>query len=123
MPCVLLQFLVTRCDNYSLDCRRKAFYSLASHCETTKFELRASANGATGSNLRREPPQLSLRLGSTLQNGSMSLREAMAHLGHGSKTIHLAYSEKAEVVTLPLEYYEDVKRRKLAEFKNSAAIQ
>lgn len=55
------------------------------------------------------------------KTAGMPLREAMAHLGHGSKTIHLAYSERAEVVTLPLEYYEDVKRLKLVAFQNSAA--
>jgi len=42
----------------------------------------------------------------------MPLREAMAHLGHGSKAIHQAYSEKADVVTFPLEYYEKMKRQK-----------
>jgi hypothetical protein len=41
----------------------------------------------------------------------MPLREAMAHLGHGSKAIHLAYSQQAEVVSLPLEYYEKAWKR------------
>ena len=51
----------------------------------------------------------------------MPLREAMAHLGHGSRAIHQAYSEKAEVVTLPLEYYEAIRQKKIIEFNRSAA--
>lgn len=51
----------------------------------------------------------------------MPLREAMAHLGHGSKAIHQAYSEKAEVVTFPLEYYEMVKRKKEKELQKQMA--
>ena len=31
----------------------------------------------------------------------MPLREAMAHLGHGSKAVHYAYSDQAEIVSLP----------------------
>jgi hypothetical protein len=51
----------------------------------------------------------------------MPLREAMAHLGHGSKAIHYAYSEKAEIVTLPLDYYEGVRQKKIIEFARTAA--
>jgi hypothetical protein len=51
----------------------------------------------------------------------MPLREAMAHLGHGSKAIHYAYSEKAEIVTLPLEYYEEIRQKKIIEFTRTAA--
>ncbi len=47
----------------------------------------------------------------------MPLREAMAHLGHGSKAIHEAYSEKAEIVTLPLEYYEKQWKEKIMQFQ------
>jgi len=47
----------------------------------------------------------------------MPMREAMAHLGHGSKAVHHTYSASAEVITLPLEYYEAVKRRKEEEFR------
>jgi len=47
----------------------------------------------------------------------MPLREAMAYLGHNSKAIHQAYADKIEVVTLPLEYYEEVRRKKVIEFK------
>jgi hypothetical protein len=51
----------------------------------------------------------------------MPLREAMAHLGHGSKAIHQAYSEKAEIVTLPLEYYEKKRMENVIEFTRMAA--
>ncbi len=50
----------------------------------------------------------------------MPLREAMAHLGHGSKAIHLAYSDKAEVVSLPLEYYERQWKEKIVQFQQVA---
>lgn len=51
----------------------------------------------------------------------MPMREAMAHLGHGSKAIHMAYSDKAEVVSLPLEFYEKQWREKIIEFTKTAA--
>ena len=47
----------------------------------------------------------------------MPLREAMAHLGHGSKAIHQAYSQQADVVTFPLEYYEKMKRQREEELR------
>src|SRR5258707_8160154 len=47
----------------------------------------------------------------------MPLREAMAHLGHGSKAVHQAYSESAEIVTLPLEFYEKQHRDKILQFR------
>ncbi|HEY8965544.1 MAG TPA: tyrosine-type recombinase/integrase [Candidatus Methylacidiphilales bacterium] len=50
------------------------------------------------------------------KNAGMPLREAMAYLGHTSKAVHSAYAEKSEVVTLPLEYYEEAKRKKIVEF-------
>ena len=50
----------------------------------------------------------------------MPLREAMAHLGHGSKAIHLAYSEQAEVVNLPLAFYEKQWKEKIIQFKQMA---
>ena len=40
----------------------------------------------------------------------------MAHLGHGSKAIHVAYSDGAEVVTLPLEFYEKQYKEKILQF-------
>ena len=51
----------------------------------------------------------------------MPLREAMAHLGHGSKAIHLAYSQQAEVVSLPLEYYEKAWKEKIVQFRRAAS--
>ena len=50
----------------------------------------------------------------------MPLREAMTHLGHGSKAIHLAYSQQAEVVSLPLEYYEKAWKEKIVHFHQTA---
>jgi integrase len=50
------------------------------------------------------------------QMAGMPMREAMAHLGHSSRAIHQAYSDKAEVVTLPLEFYENQWREKLQNF-------
>jgi integrase len=55
------------------------------------------------------------------KTAGMPLREAMAHLGHGSKAIHQAYSEKAEIVTLPLEYYEKKRMENVIEFTRMAA--
>lgn len=51
----------------------------------------------------------------------MPMREAMAHLGHGSKAIHHAYSDKAEVVSLPLEFYEKQWKEKIIQFTKSMA--
>jgi hypothetical protein len=51
------------------------------------------------------------------KTASMPLREAMAHLGHGSKAVHQAYSASAEIITFPLEYYEEIKRRKDEELR------
>jgi len=46
----------------------------------------------------------------------MPEREAQAHLGHGSKAVHWAYAQGAEVVSLPLEHYEAIKDKKLLAF-------
>lgn len=51
----------------------------------------------------------------------MSEREAMAHLGHGSRAVHRAYARNAERVTLPLEYYESIKDKKLIDFQAAAS--
>jgi len=51
----------------------------------------------------------------------MPLREAMAHLGHGSKIIHHTYSAQAEVVSLPLEFYEKQWKEKIVQFAKSVA--
>lgn len=55
------------------------------------------------------------------QTAGMPEREAMAHLGHGSKAIHRAYARSAERVTMPLEWYEDQKSKKLVEFQKTIA--
>lgn len=47
------------------------------------------------------------------KEAGMPEREAMAHLGHGSKAVHRAYARAAERVTLPLEYYEALREEKL----------
>jgi integrase len=46
----------------------------------------------------------------------MPEREAQAHLGHGSRAVHRAYARNAEIVTLPLDHYEEVKATKLLPF-------
>jgi len=51
----------------------------------------------------------------------MPLREAMAHLGHGSKAVHSTYSAKAEVVSLPLEFYEKQWKEKIIQFAKTVA--
>jgi integrase len=56
------------------------------------------------------------------KTAGMPLREAMTHLGHSSRTIHQAYSEKAEAVTFPLEYYEEVRRKKEKEMRAQMQI-
>lgn len=53
----------------------------------------------------------------------MPEREAMAHLGHGSRAIHRAYARNADRVTLPLEYYEAVRDKKLIDFPATATAQ
>ncbi len=50
----------------------------------------------------------------------MPIREAMAHLGHESRAIHLTYSAQAEFVILPLEHYEAEKRQKIVQFDATA---
>jgi integrase len=44
----------------------------------------------------------------------MPLREAMAHLGHGSSAVHRAYAGAAQAVVLPLDFYENQRREHLA---------
>lgn len=50
------------------------------------------------------------------KSAGMPEREAMNHLGHKSKAIHAAYGRRAGVTTLPLEYYEMQKTKKIIEF-------
>jgi len=45
----------------------------------------------------------------------MPEREAQAHLGHGSRAVHRAYAKAGTAVTLPLEYYEQLKERKIVD--------
>jgi hypothetical protein len=47
----------------------------------------------------------------------MPEREAMAHLGHGSKAVHRAYARAAKRVTMPLEWYEQQRRAKLLDLQ------
>lgn len=51
------------------------------------------------------------------QTANMPEREAMAHLGHGSKAVHRAYARSAERVTMPLEWYESQTSKKLIDFQ------
>jgi hypothetical protein len=53
----------------------------------------------------------------------MPLREAMAHLGHGSKAVHQAYAESAEIVTLPLEFYEKQFKAKILQFATQLGLE
>ena len=47
------------------------------------------------------------------QDAGMPEREAMAHLGHGSKAVHRAYARAADRVTMPLDWYENQKAQKI----------
>ncbi|MEI6702919.1 MAG: tyrosine-type recombinase/integrase [Deltaproteobacteria bacterium] len=51
------------------------------------------------------------------QKAGMPEREAMAHLGHGSKAVHRAYARAADRVTMPLEWYEDQIAKKLIDLQ------
>lgn len=53
------------------------------------------------------------------QRAGMPEREAMAHLGHGSKAVHRAYARSADRVTLPLEHYEALRQKMLSEVGSS----
>jgi len=50
------------------------------------------------------------------RSAGMPEREAMNHLGHKSKAIHAAYGRRASITTLPLEYYEAQKAKKIVLF-------
>lgn len=50
------------------------------------------------------------------RSAGMPEREAMNHLGHKSKAIHAAYGQRASITTLPLEYYEAQKAKKIVLF-------
>lgn len=51
----------------------------------------------------------------------MPLREAMNHLGHKSRAVHIAYSGGAQVAVLPLEFYEAQKEQKIVQFTATQA--
>jgi hypothetical protein len=51
----------------------------------------------------------------------MPEREAMAHLGHGSKAVHRVYAKAADRVTMPLEYYEEQASKKLIDLSAELA--
>lgn len=51
------------------------------------------------------------------QKAGMPEREAMAHLGHGSKAVHRAYARAADRVTMPLEHYEAMREKKLIDLQ------
>ena len=51
------------------------------------------------------------------QEAGMPEREAMAHLGHGSKAVHRAYAKSANRVTMPIEWYEEQKSKKLIDIQ------
>lgn len=57
------------------------------------------------------------------QAAGMPEREAMAHLGHGSKAVHRAYAKAADRVTMPLEYYEEQASKKLIDLSAELAKQ
>lgn len=52
----------------------------------------------------------------------MPEREAKAHLGHKSSAIHYGYAKGAQIVTLPLEFYEQQKAQKLNEFSTEREV-
>lgn len=55
------------------------------------------------------------------QAAYMPEREAMAHLGHGSKAVHRAYACSGDRVTMPLEWYEHQMNKKLIDFQAELA--
>jgi len=55
------------------------------------------------------------------QRAGMPEREAMAHLGHGSKAVHRAYARAADRVTMPLEWYEEQSSKKLINLQDELA--
>ena len=46
-------------------------------------------------------------------SAGMPEREAMAHLGHGSRAVHRSYARGAQVVTQSLEAYEQLKAEQM----------
>ena len=50
----------------------------------------------------------------------MPERDAMNHLGHKSRAIHVAYAAAATVTVLPLEFYEAERQKKIIRFDQQA---
>lgn len=53
------------------------------------------------------------------RSAGMPEREAMNHLGHKSKAVHAAYGRRASVTTLPVDFYEAQKAKKIIEFNEA----
>lgn len=51
----------------------------------------------------------------------MPERDAMSHLGHGSKAVHRAYARLARAKILPLEHYEAIRDTAVIDFEKAAA--
>lgn len=56
------------------------------------------------------------------QAASIPEREAMAHLGPGSKAVHRAYARSADSVTMPLKWCEPQARQKLMDFQAQLVV-
>ncbi|MEO8341140.1 MAG: tyrosine-type recombinase/integrase [Nitrospirota bacterium] len=57
------------------------------------------------------------------QKAGMPEREAMAHLGHGSKAVHRAYAKAADRVTMPLDWYEEQAERKIIDLRAASSTE
>lgn len=57
------------------------------------------------------------------RSAGMPEREAMNHLGHKSRAIHAAYSGGAQIVVMPLEFYEAERLKKVVQFSRPAEIE
>ncbi len=53
------------------------------------------------------------------RTAGMPERDAMNHLGHKSRAIHIAYGKGAMTTTLPIEYYEEEKKKSILQFAQS----
>ena len=84
---------------------------LAGH-RSTEFKRRCGLAGVVGKSLhsyRYAWAERACEVG-------MPEREAMAHLGHKSAAIHRAYARRAKNVTMPLEFYEEERAKKIVTF-------
>lgn len=83
-----------------------------SNHRSTEFARRCKTLGITGRSLHSYRYAWAQRA----RAAGMPERDAMNHLGHKSSAIHAAYAGGARVATLPLEFYEAQKDRKVVEF-------